>query len=190
MSVSAPLLLLLSLAGQQAAPAPQSARPTEASSTDAAATLHEKLRVFAPLVGKTFRGEFAQSTPEKPMVDVSRWERALNGQAVRILHSVNDGAYGGETILMWDSTKERVAFWYFTTAGFQTQGTMEIEGNRWSSVEKVQGSSGGITEVKATSELTADGQLVVKSQYLRNGAWEPGHEIRYAEAPSAKVVFK
>ena len=160
------------------------------AAADEPTDLHEQLKVFQPLVGKTFKGEFADSTPEKPMFDVSHWERAMNGQAIRILHSVNDGMYGGETILMWDSKQQKVAFWYFTTAGFYTQGTMDVDGEKWSSVEKVTGEEKGITEVKSTSELTADGKLVVKSQYLRNGKWEKGHEINYVESHDAKVVFK
>ena len=152
--------------------------------------LSEHLKVFQPLVGKTFKGEFADSTPEKQKFDVSRWERALNGKAVRVLHSVNDGVYGGETIIMWDAKQERVAFWYFTTAGFQTQGTMVIDGTKWSSTEKVTGNEQGITEVRATSEFTSDGKLIVRSQYFHDGKWEKGHEINYAESSDAKVVFK
>jgi len=35
------------------------------------------------------------------VVDVARWERALNGKAVRILHH-QSRVYGGESIVMWD----------------------------------------------------------------------------------------
>jgi hypothetical protein len=153
-------------------------------------TLNEHLKIFEPLVGKTYRGEFASSTPEKPVFDVSRWERAMNGQAVRILHSVNDGEYGGETILMWDSNRNKVAFWYFTTAGFHTEGTMEIDGKVWTSTEKVTGEANGVTEVKASSEVTPEGGFIMKSEYFRNGAWEKGHEIHYKLAPDAEVRFK
>jgi hypothetical protein len=48
--------------------------------------LSEHLEEFAPFLGKNWKGEFASSTPQRPMHDISRWERALNGQAVRILH--------------------------------------------------------------------------------------------------------
>jgi hypothetical protein len=153
-------------------------------------TLNEHLKIFEPLVGKTYRGEFANSTPEKPVIDVSRWERAMNGQAVRILHSINDGEYGGETILMWDSNRNKVAFWYFTTAGFHTEGTMEIDGKVWTSNEKVTGEANGVTEVKASSEVTPQGGFIMKSEYFRNGAWEKGHEIQYKLAPDAEVRFK
>lgn len=152
--------------------------------------LSEHLAVFAPMLGKTFEGTFANSTAEKPMKDVSRWERAMNGQAVRILHSMNDGAYGGESILMWDAEQQKIRFWYFTTAGFFTTGTMEIKEKSWISLEKVTGNANGISEVRSTSEIKPDGSLVTKAEFFKNGTWTPGHEITYREAPSAKVVFK
>ena len=55
------------------------------------ASLDEHLEPLRPFLGKTWKGHFQNSTPEKPLVDVSRWERALNGKAVRILHSINGG---------------------------------------------------------------------------------------------------
>lgn len=149
-----------------------------------------ELKFFESLVGKTFRGEFANSTPEKPMFDVSRWERALNGRAIRLLHSVNDGEYGGETLVMWDPETKQLRSWYFTTAGFHTEGSFSIAGTRLISTEKVTGNENGITEVRATSELTPSGQLTVKSEYFAQGKWVPGHSITYHEAPDAKVVFK
>ncbi len=153
-------------------------------------SLSEHLKIFQPLIGKTFRGEFANSTPDKPMFDVSKWERALNGQAIRVLHSVNDGIYGGETIIMWDAENEKIAYWYFTTAGFRTTGTMEIEGWVWTSLEKVVGNKQGITEVRATSELKPDGTLSLKSEFYQNEQWVPGHELTYHEAPDYAVKFK
>ncbi|HTG43029.1 MAG TPA: hypothetical protein VK633_00735, partial [Verrucomicrobiae bacterium] len=57
--------------------------------------LDEHLESLRPFIGKTWRGEFKNSKPEKPTIDVAHWERALNGKAVRVLHSINDGYYGG-----------------------------------------------------------------------------------------------
>jgi hypothetical protein len=48
-----------------------------------------------PRLWETWRGVFPQSTPEKPVVDVSRFEAGAERQAVRNLHSINDGDYGG-----------------------------------------------------------------------------------------------
>jgi hypothetical protein len=152
--------------------------------------LAENLKLFKPFIGKTWKGEFANSTPEKPVIDVSRWERALNGQAIRILHSVNNGEYGGESIIFLDKQKSSLVFYYFTTAGFFTTGTMKLEDGKMISHEYVTGNQDGITEVKSTSELTADGKLLSKSQYLQKGKWVQGHEVTYVEDPSAQVVFK
>jgi hypothetical protein len=155
-----------------------------------APTLHEKLEPFRPLLGKTWRGEFKNSTPDKPVVDIARWERALNGQAVRILHSINQGVYGGETLIFWSKEKNSLVYHYFTTAGFQTTGTMTFEGNKFTSLEKVAGEANGVTEVKAVGEIRPDGTLVNSSEYLKNGKWEPGHGATYREDPKAEVIFK
>jgi hypothetical protein len=152
--------------------------------------LAEPLKPFAPFVGKTWQGEFAKSTPEKPLFDVARWERALNGNAVRVLHSVNDGAYGGETMIVWDAKKKSVAYWYFTTAGFRTEGTMKFENGQWIAHELVAGAAGGVTEVKSTSRILPDGRLHVKAEYLKDGKWDLGREVHYKLAPDAKVKFK
>ena len=53
--------------------------------------LSKNLKPFQAFISKTFKGEFANSTPEKPVYDISRWERVLNGNAIRIMHSVNNG---------------------------------------------------------------------------------------------------
>ncbi|HAB16808.1 MAG TPA: hypothetical protein DCE44_10195 [Verrucomicrobiales bacterium] len=154
------------------------------------APLNEHLEPLRPMLGKTWRGEFKNSTPEKPIVDIAKWERALNGQAVRILHSINNGSYGGETLIFWSPEKKSLVYHYFTTQGFQTTGTMTISGGKIVSFEKVTGDADGVTEVKGTSEIRADGTMVTQSEYLKNGKWEPGHSATYREDPKAEVVFK
>ena len=89
-------------------------------------SLIEALEPFRPFLCKTWRGPFKDSKPDKPIIDVARWERALNGKAVRVLHSVNDGSYGGESIVRWDSGSKQITYHYFTTAGFMTSGTMTV----------------------------------------------------------------
>ena len=93
-------------------------------------SLDPHLEPLRPLLEKTWKGAFKNSTPEKPTVDVARWERALNGKAVRVLHSINDGVYGGETLIVWDPKKNVLESHYFTTAGFTTTGTVTFrDGN-------------------------------------------------------------
>ncbi len=143
-----------------------------------------------PFVGKTWRGTLPGSTAEKPAQDISRWELVLNGQAIRIIHSVNDGEYGGETMIVWDNTAKKLVYFYFTTAGFYTSGSFEIDGNRFTSVEKVTGNANGITEVRSTSEILPDGRLHSRAQYLKDGKWIDGHEFYYVEDPAAVVRFR
>lgn len=152
--------------------------------------LIDPLSPFKPFIGKTWKGVLNDSTEPKPMIDVSHWERALNGRAVRILHAVNDGEYGGETIIQWDANKEILVYYYFTTAGFFTNGTMTIENTKFISHEMVTGNKQGITEVKSISEILPGGKLSVKAQYFQNGKWEEGHQVIYTQDPRAKVIFK
>ena len=152
--------------------------------------LSENLKPFEPYIGKTFKGEFANSTPEKLVYDISHWERTLNGNAIRIMHSVNNGEYGGESIVMWDTKKESLVSWYFTAAGFYTQATLHFEDGKLISIEDVTGNENGITQVKAIIEFLPNGDLHNTSQDLMLGNWVAGHEIYYKEDPNAKVLFK
>lgn len=155
-----------------------------------APALNPHLKVFEPFLGKVFKGEFANSTPDKPMIDVMKLERAMNGEAVRILHSVNDGAYGGETILIWDQSTEKLRYWYFTTGGFHTTGTMEADAKKWTASEKIGGNAGGVSEVRSVTEILGDGKMTRKAEMLRDGKWGPGHTIKYVESPKSEVKFK
>jgi hypothetical protein len=152
--------------------------------------LNAHLQTFRPFLGKTWKGTFTNSTPDKPVIDVQKWERTLNGQAIRLLHSVNEGAYGGETLLIWDDQRKTVVFYYFTTAGYITTGTLEVKDGKFITHEDVKGNANGVTEVRATSELLPDGKFHVRAEYLKNGNWTPGHECTYQETPDAKIIFK
>ena len=156
----------------------------------AAVEMNERLAPLAPLLGKTWRGVVSPPGAARPAVDVSRFDLALNGQAVRNRHSIDDGAYGGETFIVWEEARQSLVYYYFTTAGFYTTGTMSVEDGAIVSHEVVKGSAGGIAEVKATSRLLPDGRLHVKSRHLRNGQWEDGRETFYVEDPLAVVRFK
>jgi hypothetical protein len=153
-------------------------------------SLDSHLELLRPLLDKTWKGAFKDSTPDKPTVDVMRWERALNGNAVRVLHSINNGSYGGETIIRWDEKQQAVTYHYFTTAGFMTTGTFIFKDGKVVSHELVTGSANGVTEVRGTSRSQPDGTFHVKSEYLKNGEWVPGHEATYQEDPTTAVVFK
>ena len=148
---------------------------------------------FAPLramVGKTWKAGLPAEASAKPRFDVQRWELALNGQAVRILHSINDGDYGGESLIVWDKEKQGLVFYYFTTAGFYTTGTVSTEGDALVTLETVKGNADGISQVKGITRVLPDGRMHVRTQYLKNGAWTDGRDWHYSEAPGAEVRFK
>tara|TARA_B100001750_G_scaffold11009_1_gene8107 strand:+ start:712 stop:1659 length:948 start_codon:yes stop_codon:yes gene_type:complete len=163
---------------------------TEFDKNDKINSLSEHLKLFEPYIGKTFKGEFANSTKEKPVIDVSHWERILNGTAIRIIHSVNEGEYGGQTIITWNAEKNSLVSSYFTTAGFTTNAIIHFEGNKLISIEDVTGNENGITKVKGVMELFSNGELHISSQYFMNDTWVDGHEIHYKEDSKAKVIFK
>ena len=149
--------------------------------------LDEHLAALAPFTGKTWRGEFKSSTEEKPLFDVARWEVALQGKAIRVVHAVNNGVYAGESLIMWDPEKKAIAAFYFTTAGFFTEGTIEVKDGKMYSRDKVRGQQPGVTEVESVTELS-EGQRRVKTRFLKSGQWVDGHEITYVESPGEKVV--
>lgn len=151
-------------------------------------TLDPHLEPLRPWLGKTWKS--AAEGGEKPKTDVARWERALNGKAVRILHSINDGEYGGETIATWDDKKQSVVYHYFTTAGFSTTGTMSFKDGKMTTNETVSGNAGGVTEVRGTAEMAPDGTFRMKTEYLKEGKWEPARDVVYREDATANVVFR
>jgi hypothetical protein len=67
---------------------------------------------------------------------------------------------------------------------------MRIEGGKFQTHEMVTGSSEGITEVRGVNEIRPDGTFHVKSEYLKEGKWVPGHEATYREDAKAAVVFR
>lgn len=152
--------------------------------------LNEHLEPFRPFLGKTWKGDLKESGSDAVRTDVARWERALNGEAVRTLHSVDDGAYGGETIITWDATQKKLIYFYFTTAGFRTTGIFTFEGKRFVAEEEVTGSAQGVTKVRSTGEIREDGSMVNKSEYFKDGKWVPGHEQVYREDSKAEVKFR
>jgi hypothetical protein len=152
-------------------------------------TLDPNLEPLRPWLGKTWKSD-PMTRDAKTTVDVSRWERALNGKAVRMLHSINDGEYGGETIAMWDDKKKSIVYQYFTTAGFSTTGTIKPADRKIITHETVSGNAGGVTEVRGTAEIKPDGTYRLKTEYLKDGKWEPARDVLYREDASAKVLFK
>ncbi|SNY55779.1 hypothetical protein SAMN06297280_2973 [Arsukibacterium tuosuense] len=154
--------------------------------------LHPQLEVFRPYLGQYWQGDLAQPGSEKPAIDLSHWSRALNGQAIKTVHSINDGEYGGESFIFWDDTKKSLAYYYFTTAGFYTHGTMQVnpQSGEITALENVENNQNGITQVKSHSKLMPDGSLQVRSSYLQNEQWVDGHSALYQPVAPQEIIFK
>lgn len=154
-------------------------------------TLHPKLEPFRPYLDTYWQGDLTQSDGAEKMIDRSHWQRALNGNAIKTVHSINDGVYGGESIIYWDEAKQSLSYYYFTTAGFYTHGSMTFEDNnqRMIARETVENNANGITLVESVSTLNGD-VLTVSSRYLQNGEWVTGHSASYRRVAPLEVKFK
>ena len=148
----------------------------------------KELAIFNGYLG-TWESNFAVAEGQDPVFDVSRWERVLNGKALRTVHSINEGEYGGESIIFYDTTKQALVFYYFTTANFHTTGTLEIiDENTFAAYEDVTGNENGITKVKSVSKLLGD-KMMVSTSYLKNGEWTKEQSRTYTRS-NKTVVFK
>ncbi|WP_337880472.1 hypothetical protein [Rheinheimera sp.] len=157
----------------------------------AEAVLHPKLEVFRPFLGSFWQGDLTEPGKTERMLDKSSWQRVLNGQAIKTVHSVNDGAYGGESMIFWDEKRQSLVFYYFTTAGFYTHGTMSVDAATGAIValEQVENNQQGITQVRSRSLLQGD-KLTVESEYQKNGEWVKGHSAQYQRTEPSEIIFR
>lgn len=154
--------------------------------------LHTKLEPFRPYLNQHWQGDLTQPGKTEKVIDRSLWSRALNGQAIKTVHSINNGEYGGESFIFWDEKKQSLAYYYFTTAGFYTHGTMEFntQSGEIVALENVENNQNGITQVKSFSRILPDGTLQTKSSYLQNGNWVEGHSATYQPVAAQPIRFK
>ena len=168
-------------AGQDVEPSPAKKKPT---------AMAPELEPFRPLLGKTYTARFATKEGQPPTSDVQRWERMLNGKGVRLVHSINDGAYGGETIFTYDRAAKTIKYHYFTTAGFMTVGTLTFDGKSFTAHEKIKGTGTEVSEVKSETVIQPNGNLIVRTKMLRGAEWQDRDPVTYKETPKAKVRFR
>ncbi|MFT3997489.1 MAG: hypothetical protein QM667_08785 [Asticcacaulis sp.] len=140
---------------------------------------------FVPLIGKSWRGTSIKGDGAE---DIQRWEWAIGGHAVRVIHSVNGGAYAGETLIFRDKEKGYI-YHYFTTAGFHTTGVMTPTGpGTFTSEETVHGLS-GFGDIRSTLTLDAAGVWRTRASVQKNGAWVEMGGFDYREDPAAVPIL-
>jgi len=142
----------------------------------------ENLQFLTPFIG-TWKAEIAENT-----YDVTHYDWILGGKALRIMHSVNDGNYGGEALVHWNEEKQAITYRYVTTAAFYTEGTISPTQNGFEAHETVHGNGGGITESRAGYEMK-DGEIHSWSQFRKDGEWTEKSKTTYLKAAEAEVKF-
>ena len=75
-----------------------------------AAELDPRLAPLQPLVGKTWRGEMSPPGAARPVVDVHRFELALNGRAVKSRHTKDGQWVDGREVYYVEDPKAVVRF--------------------------------------------------------------------------------
>ncbi len=141
---------------------------------------------FQPLVGKSWRGS---ATAQPGVEDIQRWDWAVGGHAVRVVHSVNGGEYAGETLIFRDKDSGDYVFHYFTTGGFHTTGTMKATGPATFEVDETVHGAAGIERLRSTAALGADGIYRVRSSAEQGGRWVEVGGFDYREDASATPVL-
>ena len=141
---------------------------------------------FEHLMGKTWRGT---GTGPDRAEDIQRWEWAVGGHAIRVVHSVNGGAYAGETLIFRDRDSGDYVFHYFTTGGFHTTGTMKVTGPGAFEVDEAVHGVDGLERIRSTLTTGADGVRRARSSIERDGQWVEAGGFDYREDASAAVVM-
>lgn len=141
---------------------------------------------FERMIGRSWRGT---GTAGAGVEDIQRWTWALGGHAVRVVHSVNGGAYAGETLIFRDKDSGDYIFHYFTTGGFHTTGTMTPVGTGGFEIEETVHGADGIERLRSTTAFGPDGVYRVRSSTERDGRWVEVGGFDYREDPSAMPVM-
>ena len=152
--------------------------------------LSSQLNGSERFIGKKFSGEFYNSTKDKPLKDIIYFERILNGKAISISHSVNDGEYGGKYIIMWNAEKNMVESYFFSTGGEIILSEATISANNIIIVVDFSKYGNRIKKVKKIYKLNKDGTLENKIKYFINNVWVNSHSMKYVQSDLARVNFK
>ena len=151
--------------------------------------LSEKIQGFEVFIGKYFKGETFNSTKTKLISEVIHFKRILNGQAIRIVHSINEGEFGGESIITWNQENNILESVYFSTGGNIKHSMVTLKENTITLVEDVSKNQNSIKKVKTTYYLNSYGQLKKETKYYINNMWIFSHNSNYTESKSSEIIF-
>ena len=152
--------------------------------------ISERLRPFEPFLGNRYQGKYSNPQDGRLMDEVQHWERTLNGNAIKMTHTINNGEYGGITIFMFDPEFETLRSWYFDTAGSVKIANINYFNEKIIITEDVTKNRNGITKVKTTLEILDNLMLLKKTKYLMKNLWVDGNEVLYRQTKEFWPFFK
>jgi hypothetical protein len=141
---------------------------------------------FEHLIGRTWRGT---GTGPQAVEDIQRWDWAIGGHAVRVVHSVGGGAYAGESPIFRDRDSGAYVYHYFTTGGFHTSGIMRPTGPGAFEAEETVHGLEGYSVLRSTLTMGPDGVHRTRTSREVGGAWVEQGGFDYREDPSATPVM-
>jgi len=148
-----------------------------------AQTLDENLKIFAPLIGPSWVGEF--DDPEETPTILMSWEPILEGKVVRL--TGGGGGMTRENLYYWDPEKKQICCVALTSNGWVSTGTVQAEGDLIVTIGRQVGPDGTVRDVRGTWEVTSDGKAIARGYGKENGEWTPGHVVIFtpkeADAP-------
>jgi len=151
-----------------------------ASKSPVTAEQREAFGSLADFAGRTFQGVATEDSAGS-VTDVQLWLWNEDGKALIVKHRLEDGSYGGDSMITKDAATGKLSSVYKTNAGFSTTGIITLnEDGSWDSTEDVIGTS-NVTKVRSRGHVREDGALISVSEYLLDGEWVPGNSFVYTE---------
>ena len=150
--------------------------------------LSYRLRGFEPFIGKYFKGSINNVSKLKSSSEVIYFQRILNGQAIRISHSINHGEFGGETIIAWNDSNNLLESIYFSTGGTIKKSIVEIKDHKVILLEDLINDN-SIKKVKTTYKLLLNGNLEKEIKYYIDKTWRKSHVLIYKNDKNSKLIF-
>ncbi|MCA8901195.1 MAG: hypothetical protein KDA53_08075 [Hyphomonas sp.] len=146
---------------------------------------------LARLAGTRWYGDPGEEDMAKGQpADISEWQWELGGAILVNRHVLENGSYGGITLIRPDCRTGALSYDYITSAGFVTSGTFELkEDGSWVSEEDVHGIV-HILKVRSTGRLRDDGTMTSESKFLGDdGEWGAGHVFTYSRTDMPMPVL-
>jgi hypothetical protein len=151
--------------------------------------LHPELEPMRPFLGITWRGERMDPGADRPRVEVVRYDRTLNGEVIRMLHSINNGDLVGEMVIRWNENSGHAEYHYFTSAGYYTTGLVTFDKRSFTIEEQPSAADTGTPPMRTVRRLSR-GRLLSSSHLFVNERWTEAEPSIYVAAPEEKLRFR